>query len=112
MLDTIRTLILLVVQKSWKLFQLGVKLAFLNGVLQERYTLINLSILRLLELKSRYTDLKKALYGLRQAPKDWYEEIDTHFHKCSFKGVLVKLPCTSRLEVNMNPLLCQYMWMI
>ncbi|KAB2617076.1 retrovirus-related Pol polyprotein from transposon TNT 1-94 [Pyrus ussuriensis x Pyrus communis] len=34
-LDTIRTLIALAAQKSWKLYQLDVKLAFLNGVLQE-----------------------------------------------------------------------------
>ncbi|KAB2613178.1 hypothetical protein D8674_035494 [Pyrus ussuriensis x Pyrus communis] len=34
-LDTIRTLIALAAQKSWKLYQLDVKSAFLNGVLQE-----------------------------------------------------------------------------
>jgi hypothetical protein len=34
-LDTIRTLIALAAQKGWKLFQLDVKSAFLNGVLKE-----------------------------------------------------------------------------
>ncbi|KAI5354684.1 hypothetical protein L3X38_007579 [Prunus dulcis] len=34
-LDTIRTLIALAAQRSWKLFQLDVKSAFLNGILQE-----------------------------------------------------------------------------
>jgi hypothetical protein len=34
-LDTIRTLIALAAQKGWKLFQLDVKSAFLNGVLEE-----------------------------------------------------------------------------
>ena len=34
-LDTIRTLIALAAQKSWKLYQLDVKSAFLNGVLEE-----------------------------------------------------------------------------
>ncbi|KAI5342476.1 hypothetical protein L3X38_010351 [Prunus dulcis] len=34
-LDTIRTLIALVAQKEWKLYQLDVKSAFLNGVLPE-----------------------------------------------------------------------------
>ena len=34
-LDTIRTLIGLAAQKGWKLFQLDVKSAFLNGVLNE-----------------------------------------------------------------------------
>ncbi|VVA28304.1 PREDICTED: Retrovirus-related Pol poly from, partial [Prunus dulcis] len=35
LLDSIRTLIALAAQKSWKLYQLDVKSAFLNGVLQE-----------------------------------------------------------------------------
>ncbi|CAL8175262.1 unnamed protein product [Prunus armeniaca] len=34
-LDTIRTLIALAAQKGWKLYQLDVKSAFLNGVLKE-----------------------------------------------------------------------------
>lgn len=34
-LDTIRKIIVLVAQKSWKLFQLDIKSTFLNGVLQE-----------------------------------------------------------------------------
>ncbi|VVA38861.1 PREDICTED: Retrovirus-related Pol poly from transposon, partial [Prunus dulcis] len=34
-LDTIRTLIALVAKKNWKLYQLDVKSAFLNGVLEE-----------------------------------------------------------------------------
>ncbi|KAB2626287.1 retrovirus-related Pol polyprotein from transposon TNT 1-94 [Pyrus ussuriensis x Pyrus communis] len=53
-LDTIRTLIALAAQKSWKLYQLDVKSAFLNGVLEE------------------------------EAPRAWYSEIDTYFAHCGF----------------------------
>lgn len=34
-LDTIKTIIALAAEKKWKLYQLDVKSAFLNGVLQE-----------------------------------------------------------------------------
>ena len=34
---------------------------------------------------SKVYQLKKAIYGLKQAPIDWYSEIDSHFTKCGFK---------------------------
>ncbi|VVA38683.1 PREDICTED: Retrovirus-related Pol poly from transposon, partial [Prunus dulcis] len=34
-LDTVRTLVALAAQRNWRLFQLDVKSAFLNGVLKE-----------------------------------------------------------------------------
>jgi len=60
---------------KFKLFQMNVKSAFLNGYLKEEvYT----------EQPKRFIDpsfpnhvyrLKKALYGLQQAPRSWYERL-------------------------------------
>ncbi|BBG95348.1 multidrug resistance-associated protein 9 [Prunus dulcis] len=78
-LDTIRTLIALAAQRSWKLFQLDVKSAFLNGILQEEVYV---------DQPDKVYKLYKALYGLTQAPRAWYGEIDSYFAKCGFEKSL------------------------
>lgn len=85
----------------------GVKLVY-----KRRYMLINLSILRLLKLKSRYTYSKNPYMILNKHQGIGMKRLILIFTSVVLQGVLVKLPCTSRLEVNLNLLLCQYMWII
>ncbi|CAL9010025.1 unnamed protein product [Prunus brigantina] len=77
-LDTIRTLIALVAQRSWKLFQLDVKSAFLNGKLQEEVYIDQPEGFVLDSKEDKVYRLHKALYGLKQAPRAWYGEIDSY----------------------------------
>ncbi|KAB2608298.1 hypothetical protein D8674_011466 [Pyrus ussuriensis x Pyrus communis] len=84
-LDTIRTLIALAAQKEWKLFQLDVKSAFLNGVLKEEVYVDQPQGFVIQGKKDKVYKLSKALYGLKQAPRAWYEEIDSYFTKAGFK---------------------------
>ncbi|BBH01567.1 multidrug resistance-associated protein 9 [Prunus dulcis] len=70
-LDTIRTLIALAAQKGWKLWQLDVKSAFLNGVLEEEV----------------YVDQPDGFVVKGDeisAPRAWYSEIDTYLNQCGF----------------------------
>ncbi|CAL2230353.1 unnamed protein product [Prunus armeniaca] len=64
-LDTIRTQIYLIAQRNWKLFQLDVKSAFLNGVLKDEV----------------YIEQPEGFEALRA----WYGEINTHLLKCRFR---------------------------
>lgn len=84
-LDTIRTQIDLVAQRNWKLFQLDVKLAFLNGVLKEEVYIKQPKGIEVKGAEGKVYKLKNALYGLKQAPRAWYGEINTYLLKCRFR---------------------------
>ncbi|CAL2257239.1 unnamed protein product [Prunus armeniaca] len=87
-LDTISTLIALAAQKNWKLYQLDVKSAFLNGVLQEEVYIDQPDGFVIQGQEDKVYKLHKALYGLKQAPRAWYGEIDNYFSQCGFKRSL------------------------
>ncbi|KAI5319433.1 hypothetical protein L3X38_039141 [Prunus dulcis] len=92
-LDTIRTLIALAAQKGWKLWQLDVKSAFLNGVLEDEVYVDQPDDFVVEEVEDKMYRLRKALYGLKQAPRAWYREIDTYlihygFHRSSSEATL------------------------
>ncbi|CAL8994830.1 unnamed protein product, partial [Prunus brigantina] len=82
--DTIRTLIALAAQKEWKLYQLDVKFAFLNGVLKEEVYVDQPDRFLIGHSEDKVYRLKKALYGLKQAPRAWYEEINSYLIDCGY----------------------------
>nr|CAD1831090.1 unnamed protein product [Ananas comosus var. bracteatus] len=72
-LNTIRVLLSLAANLDWKLHQLDVKNAFLNGDLEEE---VYMEIPPGLESKynvNKVCRLKKSLYGLKQSPRAWFE---------------------------------------
>ncbi|KAI5332824.1 hypothetical protein L3X38_022953 [Prunus dulcis] len=64
-LDTIQTLIALAAQKGWQLYQLDVKSAFLNGILEEEVYVDQLEGFVVKGSESKVCKLHKALYGLK-----------------------------------------------
>ncbi|KAI5314509.1 hypothetical protein L3X38_043685 [Prunus dulcis] len=64
-LDTIRTLIALVALKGWKPWQLDVKSAFLNGVLEEEVYVDQPDGFVVKGDEDKVYRLRKALYGLK-----------------------------------------------
>ncbi|OMO69325.1 Integrase, catalytic core [Corchorus capsularis] len=83
--DTIRLLLALAAQKSWKIFQLDVKSAFLNGFLEEEIYVEQPEGFVVKGSEDKVYLLKNALYGLKQAPRAWYTRIDTHLLQLGFQ---------------------------
>lgn len=77
--DTIRTLIALAAQNKWKLHQMDVKSAFLNGEITEEVYVEQPSGFEIEGAENMVYKLKKALYGLKQAHGAWYSKIDSYF---------------------------------
>ena len=76
MLNTIRIIIALAIKYNWKVHQLVVKSAFLNGDLKEEVYLVQLEGFINKGQNDLSCNLKKALYGLKQAPRSRYIKID------------------------------------
>jgi hypothetical protein len=72
-LESIRILLAYAAHHSFRLFQMDVKSAFLNGPIKEEVYVEQPPGFE----DDRYPDhvykLSKALYGLKQAPREWYE---------------------------------------
>jgi hypothetical protein len=78
-LEAIRILLAFSVAKGFKLHQMDVKSAFLNGVLEEEVYVRQPTGFesekyphRVYKLRKALYGLKQALYGLKQAPRAWY----------------------------------------
>ena len=72
-LEAIRLLIAFASYKNFKLFQMDVKTAFLNGKLQEKVYVKQPPGFEDRNFPDHVFFLDKALYGLKQAPRAWYD---------------------------------------
>jgi hypothetical protein len=83
-LDTVRTLLAIAAQHKWKVYQMDFKSAFLNGILEEGVYVDQPPGFEVQEHPAKVYQLKKALYGLKKAPRAWYSRIDTYLIKSGF----------------------------
>ena len=81
---SIRTMMSLAAQMGWEIHQMDVKMAFLNGVIEEEVYIKQLEGFETHEKKSHVCRLKKALYGLKQPPRAWYGQIDGYLQQMGF----------------------------
>ncbi|GKF51331.1 retrovirus-related pol polyprotein from transposon TNT 1-94, partial [Tanacetum coccineum] len=61
--------------KSFPIYQMNVKTAFLNGPLKEEVYVAQLEGFVDPDHPKKVYLLRKALYGLKQAPRAWYDEL-------------------------------------
>ena len=87
-LEAIRLLMAYASYKGFKLFQMDVKTAFLNGVLEEVYVKQPPGFEDVDHPEHVYI-LDKALYGLKQAPHAWYDRLAKFLLKNGYRrGVI------------------------
>lgn len=108
-METVRFFLAIAAQSQWPIFQLDVKVAFLNGDLHvEVYVTQPESYVHTGKEGMVYR-LKKALYGLRQAPRAWYSKINCYFSKLGFTRSQNELAVYKHVDQNSNILfLCLY----
>eukprot|EP00253_Pinus_taeda_P005804 PITA_05804 len=92
-MKTVRTVLSIAAQHKWKIYQMDVKSAFLNGVLKEEVYVEQPSGYEVAGQEHKVCKLKKVLYGLKQAPRAWYSRIDAYliengFDKCDGEPTL------------------------
>ena len=84
-LESIRLLLGISCLLKIKLFQMDVKSAFLNGVIQEEVFVSQPKGFEDSNFPDHVYKLKKALYGLKQAPRAWYERLTLFLIEKGFK---------------------------
>ncbi|PKU78407.1 Retrovirus-related Pol polyprotein from transposon TNT 1-94 [Dendrobium catenatum] len=84
-MPTVRVFILVAIHHSWPIAQLDISNAFLHGQLTERVYMQQPPGF----VDSAHPDyicsLKKAIYDLKQSPRQWYATLSTHLQQFGFK---------------------------
>ena len=83
-METVHSVIEIAAQHKWKVFQMDVKSAFLNGVLKEEFYVEQPPSYEVAGEEGKVYRLKRALYRLKQAPRAWYSRIDSYLMSNGF----------------------------
>jgi hypothetical protein len=84
-LEAIRIFLAYACHKRFKVYQMDVKSAFLNGDLNEEVYMEQPEGFKLSDNPDLVCKMKKYLYGLKQAPRAWYHRLDTYLKDKGFK---------------------------
>ena len=88
-LESIRMLLAFACFKNFKLFQMDVKSAFLNGFIDQEVYVDQPPGFENEQFPNHVFKLTKALYGLKQAPRAWYERLSNFLIENGFKRGIV-----------------------
>ncbi|GKC20232.1 retrovirus-related pol polyprotein from transposon TNT 1-94 [Tanacetum coccineum] len=88
-LEAVRIFVAHAAHKSFPIYQMDVKMAFLNGPLKEEVYVAQPEGFVDPDHPEKVYLLRKALYGLKQAPRAWYDELSTFLMSKGFtKGTI------------------------
>ncbi|GJR19087.1 retrovirus-related pol polyprotein from transposon TNT 1-94 [Tanacetum coccineum] len=101
-LESIKILLAYACTLDFKLFQMDVKRAFLNGFINEEVYVAQPPGFIDFEKPDHVYNLKKALYGLKQAPKAWYDRLKAFLINHEYKMGMVDITLfTKRKSSNL-----------
>ena len=83
-MEAVKMFLAYATNKNFEVYQMDVKLAFLNGEIEEEVYIEQLEGFPLIEEKDMVFKLKKKMYGLTQAPRTWYARLDKYLAKLGF----------------------------
>ena len=69
---------------GWHIHQMDVKTKFLNGIIEKKVYIEQPEGFEIFNSESHACRLKRASYGLKQAPCSWYPQIDNYFTRLGF----------------------------
>mgnify|MGYP002413840545 FL=1 len=84
-MESVRLLLALAAQEGWRVHHMDVKSAFLNGDLKEEVYVHQPPGFTIPGQEGKVLRLRKALYGLRQAPRAWNAKLDSTLKKMGFE---------------------------
>ncbi|GJT81505.1 retrovirus-related pol polyprotein from transposon TNT 1-94 [Tanacetum coccineum] len=88
-LEAVRIFVAHAAHKSFPIYQMDVKTAFLNGLLKEEVYVAQPEGFIDPDHPEKVYLLRKALYGLKQAPREWYDELSNFLMSKGFsKGTI------------------------
>ncbi|GJT29315.1 retrovirus-related pol polyprotein from transposon TNT 1-94 [Tanacetum coccineum] len=88
-LEAVRIFVAYAAHKSFPIYQMDVKTAFLNGPLKEEVYVAQPDGFVDPDHPDKVYRLRKALYGLKQAPRAWYDELSKFLISNGFtKGII------------------------
>ena len=82
--DTLRGLTTLAAKRMYPIYHLNVKTTFLHSHIKEEIHVLQPPGVVVKDKKHLVCKLFKALYGLRQSPRTWYERIDSFLIQQNF----------------------------
>ncbi|GJR30018.1 retrovirus-related pol polyprotein from transposon TNT 1-94 [Tanacetum coccineum] len=101
-LESIRILLAYACALDFKLFQMDVKSAFLNGFINEEVYVAQPPGFIDFEKPDHFYKLKKALYGLKEVPKAWYDRLKVFLIKHEYKmGMVDNILFTKKKSSNL-----------
>jgi hypothetical protein len=84
-MESVQLLLALAAQEGWRVHHMDVKSAFLNGDLKEEVYMHQLPGFAIPDKEGKVLRLRKALYGLLQAPRAWNAKLDSMLRRMGFE---------------------------